>query len=48
VIVLAVLLLGWRSHANAVASDVHHEAKRHIDRHVKDQKARMRDRYRKG
>ncbi len=47
-IVLVVMVLGWRSHSNAVAKDVDHEAKRHIDRHVKEQKARMRDRYRKG
>jgi hypothetical protein len=46
-IVLVVIILGWASHNSAVAKDVSDAAQKHIDRHVKDQKARMRDRYRK-
>jgi CPA2 family monovalent cation:H+ antiporter-2 len=46
-IVLVVVILGWMAHGKAIGRDVTDLAQRHIDHHVKDQKAKMRDRYRK-
>ena len=45
VIVMVVMVLGWRSYVRAVGGDHKHMAQKKIDRHVKDQKARMRERY---
>jgi chromate transport protein ChrA len=45
-IVIAVMLLGWFSYRSAVLHEPEHHAKRKIDHHVKEQKARMRARYR--
>ena len=46
-IVAVVAVLGWLSYRSAVMRGSEPVAKRHIDHHLKEQKARMRARYRK-
>ncbi|NIP36516.1 MAG: hypothetical protein GWN18_16295, partial [Thermoplasmata archaeon] len=45
-VVAVVMVMGWAAHRGAVDSDRQHPGKRHVDRHLKEQKSRMRERYR--
>ncbi len=45
-VVAAVLVLGGGAYRGAVGRDPHHPGKRHVNKHLKDQKSRMRERYR--
>jgi CPA2 family monovalent cation:H+ antiporter-2 len=46
-IVLVVMVIGWNSFRNAIGQDRKHTAQRKIDRHVKDQKVKMKERYKR-
>jgi CPA2 family monovalent cation:H+ antiporter-2 len=45
-VVVCVLVMGWGAHRGAVASDKHPPGRKHVKRHLKDQKSRMKERYR--
>jgi hypothetical protein len=45
-VALVVMVMGWFAHRGAVGSEGHPPAKRHVNKHLKDQKSRMRERYR--
>jgi hypothetical protein len=46
-VVVIVLLMGAGAYHRSVDREGHHHAKQHINHHLKEQKSRMRDRYRK-
>jgi CPA2 family monovalent cation:H+ antiporter-2 len=46
-VVGVVLVMGWAAHRGAVGSDRHPPGKRHVDKHLKEQKSRMKERYRR-
>ncbi|MCK4969757.1 MAG: hypothetical protein KAS77_04500, partial [Thermoplasmata archaeon] len=46
-VVMIVLLMGAGAYHRSVDREGHHHAKQHINRHLKEQKSKMRDRYRK-
>ncbi len=46
-LVLVVLILGTRAHSVAVEREGSSPHQRHVDRHLKEQKSRMRERYRR-
>jgi CPA2 family monovalent cation:H+ antiporter-2 len=45
-VVLVVTGMGWAAHRGAVGSDRHPPGKRHVNKHLKEQKSRMKERYR--
>jgi hypothetical protein len=45
-VVLVVLVMGWATHRAAVGSEGHPPSKHHVNKHLKEQKSRMRERYR--
>ncbi len=45
-VVAVVMVMGWAAHRGAVDSDRQHPGQRHVDKHLKEQKSRMRERYR--
>jgi fatty acid desaturase len=45
-VVVIVLVMGWFAHQGSVGSDKHSPDRRQVDRHLKEQKSRMRERYR--
>jgi hypothetical protein len=46
-VVMIVLVMGAGAHHRSVDREGHHHAKKHINRHLKEQKSKMRERYRK-
>ena len=44
-VVAMVLVLGWGAHKGAVESGKHPPGKKHVNKHLKDQKSRMKERY---
>ncbi len=46
-VVMIVLLMGAGAYHRSVDREGHHHAKQHINHHLKEQKSKMRDRYRK-
>jgi CPA2 family monovalent cation:H+ antiporter-2 len=46
IVVSVVLVMGGVAHRRAVGSHEHPPGRRHVDRHLKEQKSRMRERYR--
>ncbi len=46
-VVVIVMVMGWAAHRSAVGSEGRHPHKRHVDKHLKEQKSRMKERYRK-
>jgi CPA2 family monovalent cation:H+ antiporter-2 len=47
VVVLIVLVMGASTHSRAVDSDRGHPGQKHVNKHLKDQQSRMKERYRK-
>ncbi|UCC92891.1 MAG: hypothetical protein JSW25_09540, partial [Thermoplasmata archaeon] len=45
-VVVVVLVMGWFAHRGAVDSGERGAGRRHVDRHLKEQKSRMKERYR--
>ncbi len=45
-VVAVVLVMGAGAYRGAVGRDSRHPGKRHVDKHLKEQKSRMRERYR--
>ncbi len=45
-VVTVVMVLGWGAHRAAVDRDKHPPGRKHVNRHLKEQKSRMKERYR--